>query len=304
MIPMKISSGLTRLFTKKRHPAEAGSRFEGINLGGGRFECTLSSVSHSGECADLFLDVYSPDALRGILDRAGIIGHLKGKGISDPLIETEKDEAGVHRLRVYRDRPSPKSLLIDLRLSRLVYAPEERLLSGVIRERRFNAIAIEWVCFQDPRARFSAERPRLPGQTYPGLGAVRFLAPLLLLFAQELGVDAVLDVPERYHSAVMYSKHFMFIDPEREGMLRAAIRDLGAFPLAEVSRAFESGRVRDARTGAPIAYEPSVQVLPFGNELTRYFSSRKYRNKAEAAAQNNMLVLGRRAEREKKKRTG
>lgn len=299
MISMKISLGLSRLFAKKKQPAASGSRFEGIDLGGGRFECTLSSVSNTGECADLFLDVYSPDDLRDILARAGIAGHLAGKGISDPFIETEKDEAGIHHLRVYRDRPSPKRLLIDLRLSRLVYAPEERLLSGIIQERRFNAIAIEWVCFQDPRASFTAERPRLPGQTYPGLGTVRFLAPLLLLFAQELGVDAILDVPERYHSAVMYSKNFMFIDPEREGMLRAAIRDLGEFPLAEVSRAFESGLVRDARTGAPIAYEPSVQILPYGKELTRYFSSKKYRARVKAAAQRSMLVLERRAVREK-----
>lgn len=292
---MKSPLEIFRSFFNKKEKSAAVSRFEGFDLGAGRFECTLSSVSGTGECADLFLDVYTPDAIRDILARAGIMDHLNKKGLTDPLIETEKDPAGIHRLRVFFGRSAPGRLLIDLRLSRLTYLPAGHRGTGAIGDGRINALAIEWICLQDPRARFTRERPRLPGQTYPGLGAVRFLAPLMKLFAADLGAGAVLDVPEHYHAAVMYSGSFRFADPEREGMLRAAVRDLRGFPLAAVSRAFSAGAVRDARTGTPVLFTPSEQVLPVADELVRHFSSREYRQRADAAAERTVLVLGHRS---------
>jgi hypothetical protein len=239
---------------------------------------------------DLFLDIYSPEAILEIMNRVELTTYLQRIGFIEPLLQIEKTDSGIHILKIHYDEPSPEHLIIEIRLSRIIYMPEERHISGIITERRFNVIAVEWLALQNPKLAFTGERPRLPGQGFPGLGCIQYIISFMEVFARDLGAEAIVDVPEQFHSAVIYSKRFKFMDPAREGMMRAVLRDLGSHSLNDLSWGFITGTIRNARTGERVTYEPSEQVLPISESLSRYFASREYLNRLEYAEGNRYAL--------------
>jgi hypothetical protein len=274
-----------RLFTmlKRKHRKQTGSKFEQFAFTPERFECSLRSLSHAGTCEDLFLNRYTRDELMALVGRAGITELCASQGYHDPLITLRRDDSQIHHFRLYDGKETPGRLLMALSLSELGYRPDPAMTGGVIDKRRYNALAIEWLMMQSPRDRFTPERPRLPGQEYPGLGGVDCMARLMENLAGDLGASAVLDVPSHFHAAVMYSRRFHFTDPAQEGMMLGILRDLGAHPLADLSWAFVTGTICDARTREPVPYQPSEQILPVEEDLARYLTSRKYRQAVEQA---------------------
>jgi hypothetical protein len=282
---------LNKLLSHGTRDNPSRSKFERYEFSPVRFECILSAMSQSGACEGLFLDTFSPEVIREIMTRVGLIEHLSDNGFAKPVMEIEKSNGGIHILTMYYGRPAPERLLIEIRLSRIIYMPEDLHVKGVIKDRRFNVIAIEWLCLQNPKLTFTNERPRLPGQTFPGLGGVQYITPLIEMFAGDLGVEAILDVPEQFHAAVMYSHRFKFMDPEREGMMRAVLRDLGSYSLADLSWGFITGSVYDARSKEPAAYVPAEQILPISENLAYYFTSHEYRKRVEKTMKSKKYTL-------------
>jgi hypothetical protein len=282
---------LKKILSRSSRDRPHRSRFEQFEFSTDRFECTLSSLTHAGACEDLFLDTFSPDAILELMNRAGLAEHLRRNGFTKPVLEIKKTDGGLHGLKIYYDKPAPERLLIEIRLSRITYMPEERHVSGVIKERRFNVIAVEWLALQNPKLSFTSGRPRLPGQTFPGLGCIQFVITLMEMFAGDLGIEAIVDVPEHFHAAVMYSKRFKFMDPAREGMMRGVLRDLGAHTLSDLSWGFITGTIRNVRTGEPVMFEPSEQVLPLAESLSRYFASREYLKRVENTMNSDRYEL-------------
>jgi len=284
---------------QRRNPT--GSKYEHFDFTPDRFECSLSSLSHSRECEGLFLDRYSRDEVMQLLRTVGIADLCAAKGYRDLLITIAKDNNRIHRFRLYDGKESPGRLLMELRLSELVYTPDPAMTGGAIKPQRYNAMAVEWLTLQSPRDHFTTDRPRLPAQDRPGLGGVVQIARLLETLAGELSVSAVLDVPSHFHAAVMYSRQFHFTDPKREGMMLGVLRDLGNHSLADLSWAFVTGDIRDTRTGEPVSYLPSEQVLPVDAGLAHYFTSRYYRQASDEAMHARHYTIDIKKMREKRK---
>ncbi len=285
----RLAHSLSRAKGSREKPA--GSRFEAYDFSSERFECTLSSFSGTEACHDLFLNRYGHGEILELLERIGLMDCLHESGFTRPLLLIDRNPGHIHYLKLFDRREAPERLLIELRLSEMIYTPDERHIKGIIPKQTYKAIAVEWLSLQNPRLEFNRERPRLPGQNYPGLGAVRHMATLLETFAGDLMADAVLDVPEKFHAAVMYSGKFMFMDPAREGMMRAVLRDLGSHPLADLSWGFVTGTIRDMKTKKPVSFGPSEQLLPAADSLARYFTSREYRKRVEDEMSRIHLVL-------------
>ncbi len=240
------------------------------------FECSLAALEHTDACADLFLNRYTVDEIRGIMERTGLAAHLASLSLPPLRLEIARDESRIHRLGAYCGASKASRLLIDLRLSEIVYRPGEMLLRRITGQDSFPMIAIEWLNLQNPFCRFTAERPRLPGQEHPGLGAVTYIFKMLEIFARDMKAAGIMDVPEHFHAAVMYSRGFRFVDPRREGMLRAVFRDLGGLAFHELAWGFVCGAVIDETSGRAAVYEPAEQIFPVSATLKRYFASKQY----------------------------
>ena len=237
-----------------------------------------------------FLGRFDAAALRGELARAGLADALAQRGYPDVLLRTDV-VAGEQRLRVVAR--GGRVSLVDLRL-----AEGSRLADEPLLRRRgleiLSFLAIHWLALQDPRGRFSRERPRLPGQRYPGLGLGRLLYALVLDWAQAWGKDAVLNLPEYFHNAVFYGSArpgtaaasaplFRFLSPARQGRFEALRRDLADLPIAAASAALDKRRVRERATGRVVRWEAGEMVVPLTPGLRDYLESPEYRQASDAA---------------------
>lgn len=221
----------------------------------------------------LFLGRYAKDEVRERLTRASVLGRLEVLGYHRLEITTWLEE-GLNRLAVNESDAAAR--LIDLRLTEESELPAGRH-APCWPKGPLALLVIQWVSLQHVRSRFTAERPALPGQQYPGLGVGRKLFSELAELARELGKDALVGYPQFYHNAVLYSKDFHFVDPGDQAILLALRRDLGALPLDEASRAVAEGRVRDTHRGTPFQWKPGAMAYPLSQRLELCFASPAHR---------------------------
>jgi hypothetical protein len=137
-------------------------------------------------------------------------------------------------------------------------------------------IAVDWLLLQNPRERFSDRRPRLPGQQHPGLGLLRDFMGWLVVVSEAHGLDGVWFVAAHYHIAMQSRRVVRPLRPEDEARLLAMAAALDGVPLPEATAAIESGRLAEAATGAPVAWEPVATVLPVSERLKALVAGPEY----------------------------
>ena len=137
----------------------------------------------------------------------------------------------------------------------------------------------------NPRARFSAERPRLPGQEHPGLAIGWRVLALLFRVVERLKLDALVTVAEYVHNAELYARELPFLDPAHAGRLDAildALRVREKLTVAQASWAMEWGLVRDA-TGEVAHWRGEAQLSIDEPSLAAWVLSPAYVDAAAAA---------------------
>jgi hypothetical protein len=188
----------------------------------------------------LFLGRLSAEAIEYALFRFNLLAFLERRGYSQFRVTVGTASSGGDRASTFGQADKHEHLLIDLVAQRGEIAGSQVLY-------------VHWLALRDPRARFSATRPRLPGQDVPGLGLAREMAELLSLTAQRLGLEGIAFKPAWYHTAYIARERFRFVDARFQGRFEAMLRDLAPAGIVEVSNAMAEGRVR--LDGQPYAWE-------------------------------------------------
>ena len=189
----------------------------------------------------LFLGFYSAEGLEHALSRYGLLGELRRLGYGPFRVELGEQGVG--------------------QSARLVDAPSGETLIELVAEKKDELLYVHWLTLRNPRARFSSDRPRLPGQDVPGLGMAREMTELLVRMAVRLGLHGLSLRPAAYHLAHNGRALLRFVDPARQGRFEALVRDLSATPLLEATQAVAEGRVR--MNGEPYAWEADEMVRSF-----------------------------------------
>jgi hypothetical protein len=217
-----------------------------------------------------FLGFYTPQGLELAIERSGLLDRVRARGFRELTLDLDLDHPGGETVRVRSSRSSEP--LIELRA---------RIDRGTVPEMAM--LRVEWLLLQNPFARFTSERPRLPGQRFPGLGLLQDVVALLVVACERLHLDGILFVPAHYHTAAQGKRLLRFLSPEHEGLFNALQAALAPFPLAEASAAVERGRVVDA-AGAVFAWRPMEMVLPVSERLKERLAAPEYAARTEAAA--------------------
>ena len=241
----------------------------------GSIDFTGSMPDLSGKKEKLFLRNFSADDLYEIMKRVNLVAHLEAGGFNDLRLEIDVDDSHVHYLRLYYRNVDPDSILLDLRLSESRFAPDKKFFDDQSYH-VFDMIVIEWLSAQNPFNKFNGDKPQLPGQKRPGLGILNYCFEMMYIVAREIIKDGFLDIPDHMHGAIMYAKKFKFFDPAHEGILRAIMRDLSKYSLADISWGIITKTITDEYKNQPQAYAPSEQVFYVSERMRGYFHSKKY----------------------------
>jgi acetoin utilization deacetylase AcuC-like enzyme len=225
-----------------------------------------------------FLGYYTAHGLELALEQVGIFERLRDLGYEQPDLELDLTP-GRHTLRVFGDRRR-QELLIEVRLHR-----DRQTLPG------FELLALDWLLLQHPRGRFTAQRPALPGQRYPGLGMLQDAVALLVQVCHRLGLDGLIFTPSHYHLVQQSTRYTRMVDPADAAAFEALEEALAGVPLGEASRLVEEGRVVDSRTGAPFVWQGMPMLLALSAGLRERFEDGAWeRRRAEARARLSLRL--------------
>lgn len=224
----------------------------------------------------LFLGRFSEKDIRSIMQSIGLLRHLESLGFADIHIDVDRDANFINYCRLYWKDKIPDNLLIDLRVSEHTFIPHERFFEEGTEIEPYQMILIEWLSAQNPLADFDERRPQLPGQSKPGLGVLKYCFQLLYITASEVFKDGFMDIPTHMHGAMMYAKAFKFFDPVQEAIMRAVMRDLRNYSLADISWGVITETIIDLDKNRPAVYDPGEQIHYVSRRMKQYFESPQY----------------------------
>jgi acetoin utilization deacetylase AcuC-like enzyme len=223
----------------------------------GLTEKDLFALVPGAEPSSRVLGTLSRYAIEVSLEDVGIIEEVRRRGFRNPVVDIGFGSGLGETMRLFGDAERTE-LLMELRLSR-----NKRIVPGM------EVLYVEWLLLQNPREQFSAVRQRLPGQEHPGLGLLRQVVAWLIVLVERLGLDGLVSAPAQYHMAVLGRHHLRFLDPAEQARFDALHDVLRGMPLPEAEQQLAEGKVIDAATGSPVAWEPAVEVFPASDRMKR-----------------------------------
>lgn len=220
----------------------------------------------------LFLNFYTRTGLSDALEQYGTFDRLRGRGF-DPYLSFRPLDSERYILHITDQEEG--AVLIEL-VCRFATLKAKNSQGEINQGSLFDLLAVEWLLLQNPSAKFTYERPRLPGQKFPGLGIGREIVTLLQIMTERLEKEGMIAFPAHYHNGVLYNHSFFFFSPEKEGELKALERDLADLTIAEASWAVNNGLVIDKNTSKNFEWKPEEMIWPFSEALKQYFNSEYY----------------------------
>ena len=231
-----------------------------------------------------FMNKYSVKDIKNIIKHSTIGENLNQIGFSDWYIEFDLTDSFNHYLYLRSKRYQDKEKYIGFIIVRTDQRHKLKITSHSPKSIQFieknvdisslNLLNIKWLSLQNPGATFSSQRPRLPGQKFPGSGIGRSVFTIIRRLCIINGRDGIMNVPEHFHNAFLY-EGFVFIDPEIQGsfekMKNDLLDDVNKFGLATVSWAIGMGALKLG--GETYKWNPGEQIYPLSKKTFTYFNS-------------------------------
>jgi hypothetical protein len=228
----------------------------------------------------LFLGRFTMTEIQAVLDKKGFFKEARKLGLWPLAFDLDSSAYPLQRLRIFHRRPEPDQVIIDLKVRERPFDPSG--LPG-FPPGRLRTLALEWLTLQNPLAEFSDGRGGLPGQQHPGLGMSRRIMEVFAFLGKRARAEALLAFPAYYHNAVLFSRFFRFVSPEKEGEITAIRRAFAHMSIRQLAWIVHLGCLRTGQ-GAVYEWRSEEQFFPLRRELKGYFDSRAYKERAREAA--------------------
>ena len=252
-------------------------------------------LEESSSCGDFmsenrgvsrFINKFSRKEITAIIRKSRLNNLLNEKGFDDWYIELDLSDSFSHYLYLRsRHLPQPDKYIAFLicrfgqyKIQAHLHTPEAyQRISKSLPIKDLKMLDVKWLSLQNPELNFSNNKPRLPGQRYPGSGLGRCVFELLKQQCRQQKADGISNIPEYFHNAVLY-EGFRFIDPIQDAMFCKMKEDLWndirTHTLSKVSWAVSCGALY--LSDQKVQWKPGEFVLPLSFRLKAYFYSTSY----------------------------
>ena len=225
--------------------------------------------------SSLLLGYYQEKVIDEYFRRYRIAKIFKTLGIPDE-IKTQLDthDPFLHKFSIYTNKFQDESKIVEIFFrKRSLPVPSVRS-----ENKRVDSLYIDWLMMQNPYKEFRPQKPALPGQKYPGLRIGAHVLEILFHVAKRIKLDCLANSPNYLHTAVLFSKEFMFIDPAVQAISEASKSYLlRRYSLWTVAWASVHGAILHLDSNEAFKWKSSPMVLPISKKMKQYFNSRWYK---------------------------
>lgn len=223
----------------------------------------------------LFLGRYTLKEVMAVLAKKGFFREAKKKNLWPIKYRMDSSAYPLQRLLIYWEEEKPERIIVDLKIreAEVSFAAPRRHGYKLSPQR---CLLFEWLTLQNPRLNFDDRHPPLPGQSKPGLNLSRKILEIFLHLGRLINLDALVAFPAYFHNALLFSRYFQFVNPIKEGEIKAIRKQFSHVPFRQLAWAVHLGCVKDEE-GQIYDWQAEEQVLPLTEPLKNYLESKIYR---------------------------
>ncbi len=252
-------------------------------------EGEIFSTLEGKKGTSLFLGRYTLNEVIAVLNKKSFFKEAQKRKLWPLDFDLDSSEFPVQRVQIFYREKKPENMIVDLRVREKVFYPKEKIAAYFpLSEYKF--LLLDWLTLQNPLLNFSLEKSPLPGQTHPGLNLGKKVFDIFVYLARLSRKDGVLAFPNYFHNALLFSRYFHFLNPEKLGevlAIRATFPDVSFKKLAWI---VYLDCMRD-KNGRKYEWEAEEQIFPLNKALNKYFDSKAYKEKVkESRAQLSFKI--------------
>jgi len=283
---------MTRLYQRYRRIAKSISPLD-ITSNFDQEELSWDDLfTGDNNTTELFLGKYSQAGIKFIIQRFGLDRHARRLGLRHLSVKIDTRDPFRHKLTLYNGPQEHVDQIIMEFVARYQYLTPRADEVEFTYDHPLRVLMVEWLLLQNPQAKFTERKPRLPGQQYPGLGIGDELMALFTIMGHHLQVDGIVNTPEYFHTGLLFSKRYVFLNPEVQALVRQVSGDLWKkYRLAIIAWAAVTGSIMDRRDETALVWQPRRQIIPLQNQLKHYFKSEQYLNIAGNLSKKRIYAI-------------
>jgi hypothetical protein len=229
----------------------------------------------------LFLGRFSMPEVRAVLGKKNFYREARDRELLPLVFDLDSSEYPVQRLRIFQEEKDPEKLIVDLKIREGRLAPKDHLRLDP-RFYEYEFLILEWLTLQNPGLGFTRKRPPLPGQQHPGLGLRKKVVDIFVYLARLLRKDGLLAFPAYFHNALLFSRFFHFLNPEKAAEVRAIRKSFPDIPFKHLAWIVYLNCLR-REDGGVYEWQAEGQIVPLRKELKDYCDSRDYKHQVRQA---------------------
>ena len=229
----------------------------------------------------LFLGQYSLTEAQAVLGKKSFFRESRKRNLWPLEYDLDSSQDPLQRLRIYFQEKRPERVIVDLKIRKGRYWPKDKTVLGYSFS-EYKCLILEWLTLQNPLLSFSPQRPRLPGQLYPGLGLGKKVVDIFAYLARLSRLDAILAFPAYFHNAVLFSRFFRFVNPAKEAEILAIRKAFSDIPFKQLAWVVHLNCLK-MENGEVYEWKSEEQVIALHRSLRDYFDSKPYREAMKQA---------------------
>ncbi|MDD8019929.1 MAG: hypothetical protein PHU81_01915 [Acidobacteriota bacterium] len=223
----------------------------------------------------LFLGRYTLKEVMSVLAKKSFFREARKRNLWPLAYRLDSSDCPVQRLLIFWEKRDPDRIIVDLKLKESevrFLAPEKHGFKLPPQ----HSLLFEWLTLQNPRMSFSGQHGPLPGQTRPGLSLSKKILEIFLYLSKLIDLDALVAFPAYFHNALLFSRYLHFVDPVKEGEIKAIRRQFNHVSFRRLAWAVYLGCL-EREEGQIYDWQAEEQLYPLSEPLKDYINSRVYK---------------------------
>lgn len=237
----------------------------------------------------LFFGKYSLNTVLQVLEKRNFLKEAKKRKLYPLKFDLDSSNyPPLQRFRIFYLTKSPKNLIVDLKIRQGPFNLKIENIDYPLPKLDF--LTLDWLALQNPLKNFSHGEYPFPGQDHPGLKLGKKVLDIFIYLARLINYDGILAFPAYFHNALLFSRYFHFINPEKEGEILAIRKSFRRIPLRELAWIIHLNCLRK-KNGDIYEWKAEEQAFPLNKDLKKYFETKSYKGRVKASLEHQSFIF-------------